>query len=162
MNVIIDTIENTVVSFLYTVREWLTPFFNKYTSYLKYTDYIIYGTYTILLLGFYNTLPDYIPILRNILLYLAVTILILRFNTISWNNPKFAILGGSKFSEVDRRLIMNMCFFIIITHVVSEKVMQYTKQQISYNITRPVRKVTSKVVNPIQKYIGYDADVNGM
>ena len=50
MNTIINTIEDAVASLIYTIRELVTPIFNKYASYLKYADYIIYGTYGILLL----------------------------------------------------------------------------------------------------------------
>ncbi len=153
MNTIINTIEDAVVSFIYTIREILTPVFNKYASYLKYADYIIYGTYGILLLGFYTTLPEYIPMLRNFLLYSAVVILLLRFNTISWNNPKFAILGGSKFSEIDRRLIMYMCVFIMITHIVSETVIQYTQKQIGQRIVQPVRSISKEVIHPVYNEI---------
>jgi len=153
MNTIINTIEDAVVSFIYTIREILTPVFNKYASYLKYADYIIYGTYGILLLGFYTAIPEYIPRLRNVLLYSAVVILLLRFNTISWNNPKFAILGGSKFSEIDRRLIMYMCVFIMITHIVSETVIQYTQKQIEERIIQPVSSVSRDVIHPVFNYI---------
>lgn len=153
MNTIINTIEDAVVSLIYAIREVLTPIFNKYASYLKYADYIIYGTYGILLLGFYTTLPQYIPSLRNFLLYSAVIILILRFNTISWNNPKFAILGGSKFSEIDRRLIMYMCVFIMITHIMSETVIQYTQKQIEERIVQPVSSVSRDIINPVYNYI---------
>jgi predicted ABC-type sugar transport system permease subunit len=153
MNTIINTIEDAVVSLIYTIRELITPIFDKYMSYLKYADYIIYGTYAILLLGFYTTLPEYIPRLRNFLLYSAVVILLLRFNTISWNNPKFAILGGSKFSEIDRRLIMYMCIFIMITHIVSETVIQYTQKQIADRIIQPVSSVSKEVIHPVYNYI---------
>lgn len=149
MNTIINTIEDAVVSLLYAIRELLTPIFNKYASYLKYADYIIYGSYGILLLGFYTTLPEYIPILRNFLLYTAVIILILRFNTISWNNPKFTILGGSKFSEIDRRLIMYACVFILITHIVSETIIQYTQKQIGKRIVQPVSSVSREFIHPV-------------
>lgn len=153
MNTIINTIEDAAVSLIYTIREILTPIFNKYTSYLKYADYIIYGTYGILLLGFYTAIPEYIPMLRNFLLYSAVIILLLRFNTVSWNNPKFAILGGSKFSEIDRRLIMYMCIFIMITHIVSETVIQYTQKQIGQRIIQPVSSVSRDVIHPVYNYI---------
>ena len=150
MNTIIHTIEDFIVSTIYTLREILTPIFNKYTAYFKYLDYFIYGTYAILLFGFYNTVPEYIPMLRNALLYSAVVILILRFNDISWNNPKFAILGGSKFSEFDRRLIMYTCVFILITHIASETVIQYTQKQISQKIIQPVG---TDVIHPVYNYI---------
>lgn len=150
MNTIKNTIEDIVASTLYSLRELVMPLFNKYATYFKYIDYFIYATYGILLLGFYSTVPEYIPVLRNVLLYSAVIILLIRFNNISWNNPKFAILGGSKFSEFDRRLIMYTCFFILITHIVSETVMTYTRTQLSEKIVQPV---SSKVVNPIYKFI---------
>lgn len=153
MNTIINKIEDAVVSLIYTIRELITPIFDKYMSYLKYADYIIYGTYVILLLGFYTAIPEYIPRLRNVLLYSAVVILLLRFNTISWNNPKFAILGGSKFSEIDRRLIMYMCIFIMITHIVSETVIQYTQKQIGERIIQPVSSVSREVIHPVYNYI---------
>jgi hypothetical protein len=150
MNTIINTIEDFFASTIYTLREIITPVFNKYASYFKYIDYFIYGTYAILLLGFYTTVPEYIPVLRNVLLYSAVVILILRFNDISWNNPKFSILGGSKFSEFDRRLIMYTCVFILITHIASETVIQYTQKQISQKIIQPVG---TSVLTPVYNYI---------
>lgn len=137
------------MSLIYSVREILNPIFYKYASYLKYANYIIYGTYAILLLGFYTTLPEYIPLLRNFLLYSAVVILLLRFNTISWNNPKFAILGGNKFSEIDRRLIIYACVFIMITHIVSETIIQYTQKQIGKRIVQPVRSVSKEFIHPV-------------
>lgn len=153
MNTIINTIEDAIASLIYAIREALAPIFTKYSAYFKYIDYFIYGTYGILLLGFYSTVPEYIPVLRNVLLYSAVVILLLRFNDISWNNPKFSILGGSKFSEFDRRLILYTCIFILITHIVSETVIQYTQKQISQKILQPVTTVGADVVNPFYKYI---------
>jgi len=150
MNTIITTIKDLITSTIYTLREILTPIFNKYAAYFKYIDYFIYGTYAILLLGFYTTVPEYIPVLRNVLLYSAVVILLLRFNDISWNNPKFSILGGSKFSEFDRRLIMYTCVFILITHIASETVIQYTQKQISQKIIQPVG---TGVLSPVYNYI---------
>lgn len=150
MNTIITTIEDFIASTIYTLREILTPIFNKYAAYFKYIDYFIYGTYAILLLGFYTTVPEYIPVLRNVLLYSAVVILLLRFNDISWNNPKFSILGGNKFSEFDRRLIMYTCVFILITHIASETVIQYTQKQISQKIIQPVG---TGVLSPVYNYI---------
>lgn len=150
MNTIINTIEDFIASTIYTLREMLTPIFNKYAAYFKYIDYFIYGTYAILLLGFYTTVPEYIPVLRNVLLYSAVVILLLRFNDISWNNPKFSILGGNKFSEFDRRLIMYTCVFILITHIASETVIQYTQKQISQKIIQPVG---TGVLSPVYNYI---------
>jgi hypothetical protein len=150
MNTIIHTIEDFIVSTIYTLREILTPIFNKYAAYFKYLDYFIYGTYAILLFGVYNTVPEYIPMLRNVLLYSSVVILLLRFNDISWNNPKFTLLGGSKFSEFDRRLIMYTCVFILITHIASETAIQYTQKQISQKIIQPVG---TDVIHPVYNYI---------
>ena len=104
-------------------------------------DYFVYGTYAVVLLGFYSILPAYIPVLRNVLLYTAVVILLIRFNTISWTNPKFALLGGNKFSEFDRSLILYTCVFILITHIVSDTVVSYTQRQLAQKIIQPVIKV---------------------
>jgi hypothetical protein len=139
MNTIKTAIEDAVVSTINTIREIVSPLFSKYTTFFKYIDYFIYGSYIVLMLGFYSTVPEYIPILRNILLYSAVIILIIRFNDISWSNPKFAILGGNTFSYFDRRLIMYTCFFILITHIISETVINYTRTQISQKVLQPVK-----------------------
>jgi hypothetical protein len=150
MNTIKTAVEDVVVALLNTLREIVTPIFNKYAAYFKYIDYFIYGSYLVLLLGFYNTVPEYIPLLRNTLLYSAVFILIIRFNHISWSNPKFALLGGSNFSDFDRRLIMYTCFFILVTHIVSETVINYTRTRISDKIIQPVR---GGVFNPVFNYV---------
>jgi hypothetical protein len=75
-----------------------------------------------------------------------VFILLLRFNSISWTNPKFAIIGGgSTFSEFDRRLIISTCIFILITHVVSEAAVEYAKRQLQKQILVPFGIVGEKV-----------------
>ena len=142
--------ENIVLTIITGIRDLVAPFFQKYANYYKYIDVIFYGTYALILLGFYNAIPEYIPTLRNTILYIAVFILLIRFNRISWNNPKFAILGGNTFSEFDRRLIVSMCVFILITHFVSEAVIDYTKKQIKQRVTLPVR---DGVIHPIYNII---------
>jgi hypothetical protein len=151
MNTIINTLEDVVVSIIHIIRDFISPFINKYAAYFKYISYFIYVTYAILLLGIYTTLPEYVSVLRNVLLYSAVFILLIRFNSISWNNPKFALFGGSTFSDFDRRLIMQACIFILITHIISESVINYTKTQVSIKFTKPVN---TSIVQPIYKYIG--------
>jgi hypothetical protein len=141
MNRIKNTAEDFVVSIITYLRDALSPFFKKYASYYDYLDYFVYGTYAVVLLGFYSILPAYIPVLRNVLLYTAVVILLIRFNTISWTNPKFALLGGNKFSEFDRSLILYTCVFILITHIVSDTVVSYTQRQLAQKIIQPVIKV---------------------
>jgi hypothetical protein len=141
MNRIKTTAEDFVVSIITYLRDALSPFFKKYASYYDYLDYFVYGTYAVVLLGFYSILPDYIPVLQNVLLYSAVVILLIRFNTISWTNPKFALLGGNKFSEFDRSLILYTCVFILITHIVSDTVMSYTQRQVAQKIIQPVIQV---------------------
>lgn len=150
MNAIKSAVEDVVVSLLNTLRDIVSPIFNKYATYFKYIDYFIYGSYAVLLLGFYNTVPEYIPLLRNTLLYSAVVVLIIRFNHISWSNPKFALLGGSTFSEFDRRLIMYTCFFILVTHIISDRVIDYTRSRISEKVIQPVR---GGVINPVFTYV---------
>lgn len=150
MNTLKTAAEDFVVAIITIIRETVTPVFNKYTVYHKYIDFFIYGVYAFILFGFYNTVPGYIPILRSTILYIAVIILLVRFNRISWNNPKFAILGGNTFSEFDRRLIVSMCVFILITHFVSEAVIDYTKKQIKQRVTLPVR---DGVIHPIYNII---------
>ena len=150
MNTLKTAAEDFVVAIITIIREIVTPVFNKYTVYHKYIDFFIYGVYAFILFGFYNTVPGYIPILRSTILYIAVIILLVRFNRISWNNPKFAILGGNTFSEFDRRLIISMCVFILITHFVSEAVIDYTKKQIKQRVTLPVR---DGVIHPIYNII---------
>jgi hypothetical protein len=135
------------------------PIFAKYSDYYKYIDVFFYGTYAIILLGFYNTVPEYIPVLRNAILYIAVFVLLVRFNTISWTNSKFAILGGNKFSEFDRRLIISTCIFILVTHIVSETVSNYIKKQVAKNITQPI---TTNVVHPVYNYIDTSGAVDNI
>jgi hypothetical protein len=150
MNTLKTAAEDFVVAIITIIRETVTPVFNKYTVYHKYIDFFIYGVYAFILFGFYNTVPGYIPILRSTILYIAVIILLVRFNRISWNNSKFAILGGNTFSEFDRRLIVSMCVFILITHFVSEKVIDYTKKQIKQRVTLPIQDA---VIHPIYNII---------
>lgn len=138
MNVIKTTAEDLVVSIMTYLRELLSPLFKKISIYYDYLDYFVYGTYTVVMLGFYSVLPGYIPLLRNILLYSAVVILLIRFNTISWTNPKFALFGGNKFSEFDRSLILYLCVFILITHFVSDTLIEYTQKKFKQNIIQPV------------------------
>jgi len=149
MNTIKTTAEDLIVAVITTIRDVLTPLFNKYTAYYKYIELFFYGAYAVVLLGIYNTVPEYIPNLRNIILYTAVVILLLRFNSISWANPKFAILGGSTFSDFDRKLIISTCLFILITHVISEAVIEYTKRQLQNKIIMPVGIVGDKVLQPL-------------
>lgn len=149
MNTIKNTAEDLVVAVITNVRDVLTPLFNKYTAYYKYIELFLYGAYAVVLLGIYNTVPEYIPSLRNIVLYTAVVILLLRFNSISWSNPKFAILGGSTFSDFDRRLIISTCLFILVTHVVSEAAVKYAKRQLQKKILVPIGVVGDKVLQPL-------------
>ncbi|NBO72103.1 hypothetical protein EBV26_16730 [bacterium] len=149
MNNIKTTAEDILAAIIAKIRDTLTPIFNKYTIYYKYIEFFIYGVYALLLLGIYNTVPQYIPTLRNTILYTAVVILLLRFNSISWSNPKFAILGGNTFSEFDRRLIMSTCLFILVTHIVSEAALEYAKRQLQNKIIVPVGIVSEKVLHPI-------------
>jgi hypothetical protein len=150
MNQIKLAAENVALMIINGIRDLVAPFFQKYTNYYKYIDVIFYGTYALILLGFYNALPEYIPALRNTILYTAVIILLVRFNTVSWTNTKFAVLGGNKFSEFDRKLIISTCIFILFTHIVSDALANYTKDQINKNITQPV---STGVVHPIYNYI---------
>lgn len=149
MNNIKTAAEDLVVAVITKIRDTVTPLFNKYTTYYKYIEFFIYGTYALLLVGIYNTVPQYIPTLRNIVLYSAVVILLLRFNSISWSNPKFAILGGSAFSDFDRKLIISTCLFILVTHIVSEALIEYAKRQLQNKIIMPVGIVGEKVFQPI-------------
>ena len=150
MNQIKVAAENVALTIINGIRDFFSPFFQKYAIYYKYIDVIFYGTYAIILLGFYNTIPEYIPVFRNKILYIAVFILLIRFNTVSWTNPKFALLGGNKFSEFDRKLIISTCIFILFTHIVSEALANYTKEQIKKNITQPV---STNLVHPVYNYI---------
>lgn len=150
MNTIKTAAEDLVAAVITNVRAVLTPIFNKYTAYYKYIELFLYGAYAVVLLGIYNTVPEYIPLLRNIILYSAVVILLLRFNSISWNNSKFAILGESNtFSEFDRRLIISTCLFILVTHVASEAAVEYAKQQLRKKIMVPVGIVGDNVIQPL-------------
>lgn len=149
MNSIKTSAEDLAVAVITKIRDILTPILNKYTAYYKYIQFFLYGTYALLLLGIYNTVPQYIPSLRNTILYIAVIILLLRFNSISWNNPKFAILGGDTFSEFDRKLIISTCVFILITHFVSEAAVEYAKQQLQKKIIQPVSVVGGRVLQPL-------------
>jgi hypothetical protein len=153
MNTLKTAAEDLAVAIITIIRNVLTPIFNKYTAYYNYIELIIYGAYAIVLFGFYNTVPEYIPLLRNTILYAAVVILLLRFNTLSWTNSKFAVLGGSTFSEFDRHLIVSTCAFILITHVVSEAVINYTTKQIQQRVIQPVGSVGGGVIAPIYNII---------
>jgi hypothetical protein len=150
MNTVKTAAEDLAVAIITIIRNVLTPVFDKYTAYYKYINFFIYGVYAVVLFGFYNTVPEYIPILRNVILYTAVVILLLRFNTISWTNPKFSILGGTTFSEFDRRLIISTCVFILITHIVSETVINYTKNQFQKRLIQPV---SGGVIHPVYNII---------
>lgn len=159
MNTIKTSLEDLIIGIITYIRDTVKPIFAKYSDYYKYVDVFFYGTYAVILLGFYNTVPEYIPVLRNTILYIAVFVLLLRFNTISWTNSKFAILGGNKFSDFDRRLIISTCIFILITHIVSETVSNYIKKQVQKNITQPV---TSNVVHPVYNYIDTSGVVDNL
>jgi len=150
MNTIKTAAEDLAVAIIANIRNVLTPVFDKYTAYYKYVNFFIYGVYAVVLFGFYNTVPEYIPLLRNAILYTAVVILLLRFNTVSWTNPKFSILGGTTFSEFDRRLIISTCVFILITHIVSETVINYTKNQFQKRLIQPV---SGGVIHPVYNII---------
>ena len=150
MNTIKTAAEDLAVAIIANIRNVLTPVFDKYTAYYKYVNFFIYGVYAVVVFGFYNTVPEYIPLLRNVILYTAVVILLLRFNTVSWTNPKFSILGGTTFSEFDRRLIISTCVFILITHIVSETVINYTKNQFQKRLIQPV---SGGVIHPVYNII---------
>lgn len=159
MNTIKNTAEDLIAAIITTIRNIVSPIFGKYTMYYKYIDIFFYTSYAVILLGFYNTIPEYIPLLRNTILYVAVFVLLLRFNTISWTNPKFAFLGGNAFSDFDRRLIISTCIFILITHIVSDTVANYAKKQIQQNITQPV---STGLVHPIYNYIDTSGAVDNI
>jgi hypothetical protein len=159
MNTIKNTAEDFIVAVITKIRDIITPIFSKYTMYYKYIDLFFYASYAIILFGFYNTVPEYIPIFRNTILYIAVIVLLLRFNTISWTNTKFAFLGGNTFSDFDRRLIISTCIFILFTHIVSDTVANYAKGQIQKNITQPV---STGVVHPIYNYIDTSGAVDNI
>ena len=150
MNTVKTAAEDLAVAIITIIRSVLTPVFDKYTAYYKYVNFFIYGVYAVVLFGFYNTVPEYIPLLRNVILYTAVVILLLRFNTVSWTNPKFSILGGTTFSEFDRRLIISTCVFILRTHIVSETVINYTKNQFQKRLIQPV---SGGVIHPVYNII---------
>jgi len=150
MNNIKTAAEDLMVAVITKIRDIVTPVFNKYTAYYRYIEFFIYGVYAIVLLGIYNTIPAYIPWLRNAILYIAVIILLLRFNRLSWTNPKFAILGGNTFSEFDRRLIISSCIFILVTHIASEALIERAKQQLQLKFIQPVGGIVGdKVIPPI-------------
>ena len=151
--------EDLVVAIITNIRDIIRPVFNKYAMYYKYIDIFFYTSYAVILLGFYNTIPEYIPLLRNTILYVAVFVLLLRFNTVSWTNPKFAFLGGNTFSDFDRRLIISTCIFILITHIVSDTVANYAKKQIQQNITQPV---SAGLVHPIYNFIDTSGAVDNI
>jgi len=159
MNHITTMTEDVVVAIITNIRDFIRPIFTKYATYYKYIDIFFYTSYAVILLGFYNTVPEYIPLLRNTILYVAVFILLLRFNTISWTNKKFAFLGGNTFSDFDRRLIISTCIFILITHIVSDTVANYAKKQIQKNITQPV---STGVVHPIYNFIDTSGTVDNI
>ena len=159
MNTIKNAAEDLIAAIITTIRNIVSPIFGKYTMYYKYIDIFFYSSYLVILLGFYNTVPEYIPIMRNIILYVSVFVLLLRFNTISWTNPKFAFLGGNTFSEFDRRLIISACIFILFTHIVSDTVADYAKKQIRQNITQPI---SAGVVHPIYNYIDTSGAVDNV
>lgn len=159
MNNIKNAAEDLVLAIVTKIRDIVGPIFSKYTMYYKYIDLFFYASYAVILFGFYNTVPQYIPLLRNTILYIAVFVLLLRFNTISWTNPKFAFLGGNTFSDFDRRLIISACIFILFTHIISETVANYAKKQIQQNITQPV---SAGVVHPIYNYIDTSGAVDNI
>jgi hypothetical protein len=154
MNNIKTATEDLVLAIINKIRDIVTPIFNKYTAYYNYIEVFLYGVYAVVLLGIYNTVPEYIPSLRNTILYISVFILLLRFNSLSWTNPKFAILGGSTFSDFDRRLIISTCFFILITHFVSEAAVEYAKRQLHQKIIQPVGIVGETVIHPLYNVMG--------
>jgi c-di-AMP phosphodiesterase-like protein len=145
MNNIKIAAEDLVVAIINKMRDIVTPVFNKYTAYYRYVEFFIYGVYAIIILGVYNTVPAYIPLLRNTILYITVFILLVRFNRVSWNNPKFAILGGNTFSEFDRKLIMSSCMFIFVSHVASEALIERAKQQVQTRLLQPVLGVRGNI-----------------
>lgn len=138
MDDIKTAVEDLVSSLINKIRDIVTPVFNKYTAYYKYVELFIYCVYAIVILGIYNTVPAYIPLLRNAILYITVFILLIRFNRLSWNNPKFAIIGGNTFSEFDRRLIISSCVFILVSHIASEALIERTKRQFQVKVLHPV------------------------
>jgi hypothetical protein len=154
MNNIKTAAEDLVVAIINKLRDIVAPVFNKYTAYYRYIELFLYGAYAIVLLGIYNTVPQYIPSLRNIILYVSVLILLLRFNSLSWTNPKFAIIGGSTFSDFDRKLIISTCMFILVTHFVSEAAVEYAKKQLQQKILQPVGAAGGTVIHPLFNIVG--------
>jgi hypothetical protein len=159
MDGIKKNVEEIAVVVIAGTRRIFTPFFDKYSGFYEYINYIFYFTYAIILFGVYHTTPETIPALRNAILYIAVFILIIRFNSISWNNPKFALLGGNKFSEFDRKLIFSLCTFILFTHIVSDAVASYAKDKINQAVTQPVSKT---VIQPVYQYIDTSGAVDNI
>ena len=150
MDGIKKNVEEIAVVVIAGTRRIFTPLFDKYSGFYEYINYIFYFTYAIILFGIYHTTPETIPTLRNVILYIAVFILLIRFNPVSWNNPKFALLGGNKFSEFDRKLIFSLCIFILFTHIVSDAAASYAKDKISQAVAQPVNKT---VIQPVYQYI---------
>lgn len=159
MDGIKKNVEEIAVVVIAGTRRIFTPFFDKYSGFYEYINYIFYFTYAIILFGVYHTTPETIPVLRNAILYIAVFILLIRFNSISWNNPKFALLGGNKFSEFDRKLIFSLCTFILFTHIVSDAVASYAKDKINQAVTQPVSKT---VIQPVYQYIDTSGAVDNI
>jgi hypothetical protein len=159
MDGIKKNVEEIAVVVIAGTRRIFTPFFDKYSGFYEYINYIFYFTYAIILFGVYHTTPETIPALRNAILYIAVFILLIRFNSISWNNPKFALLGGNRFSEFDRKLIFSLCTFILFTHIVSDAVASYAKDKINQAVTQPVSKT---VIQPVYQYIDTSGAVDNI
>lgn len=159
MDGIKKNVEEIAVVVIAGTRRIFTPFFDKYSGFYEYINYIFYFTYAIILFGVYHTTPETIPALRNAILYIAVFILIIRFNSLSWNNPKFALLGGNRFSEFDRKLIFSLCTFILFTHIVSDAVASYAKDKINQAVTQPVSKT---VIQPVYQYIDTSGAVDNI
>lgn len=159
MDGIKKNVEEIAVVVIAGTRRIFTPFFDKYSGFYEYINYIFYFTYAIILFGVYHTTPETIPALRNAILYIAVFILLIRFNSISWNNPKFALLGGNRFSEFDRKLIFSLCTFILFTHIVSDAVASYAKDKINLAVTQPVSKT---VIQPVYQYIDTSGAVDNI
>ena len=75
MNTIKNTAEDLIAAIITTIRNIVSPIFGKYTMYYKYIDIFFYSRYLVILLGFYNTVPEYIPIMRNIILYIVISMI---------------------------------------------------------------------------------------
>jgi len=138
-NNITNGAEEIVLKIVEGLRLIFMPFFDKYSVFYKYINYIFYVAYAVILFGFYNATPEYIPVLRNTTLYIAIFLLLIRFNSFSWNNPKYSVLGGNNFTEFDRKLIISVCIFIIVTHFVSDSAENYAK--LKQQITQPVNNI---------------------